>query len=170
MKIIVGLGNPEDQHSNTRHNAGFMTVDALATELGIKLENSSKLFSKVGKNDQYVLAQPQTYMNDSGKAVRAVLDFFKLNASDLMVVHDDLDIALGSYKIQQGTGPKSHNGLLSIYSALDTEDFTHVRIGIEDRDAGDRLSGKDYVLQPLSKEELQALQTTIAQVIEELLP
>lgn len=170
MKVIVGLGNPGEQYVRTRHNAGFMVLDKLADDLGIALENSPKMFAKVGKDEQYILVQPQTFMNDSGRAVWAVLSFFKLTLADLIVVHDDLDIAFGQYKIQQGVGPKAHNGLLSIYEALGSEDFLHVRIGVEGRTGDRSLPGKAYVLQEFSSEEQAEFPNVIRQVIQELLP
>lgn len=169
MKAIIGLGNPEEQHQRTRHNVGFRAIDVLAGRLGIALENSQKLFAEIGKNTNLVLAKPQTYMNESGKAVQAVLSFFKVPVENLVIIHDDLDIPLGSYKIQVATGPKIHNGLLSIYQALGTKDFTHVRIGVDSR-AGDKtLPGKNYVLQPFSDEEEAVLEKVIGEVTEKLL-
>jgi len=169
MKAIIGLGNPEEKYALTRHNVGFMVVDRFAEELGIVLENSPKLFARAGKNADYLLAQPQNYMNRSGQAVQAVLDFYKLSPADLTIIHDDLDIAFGTYKIQQATGPKAHNGLLSIYEALGTDQFTHVRIGVENRQLDNRLSGKDYVLQAFAPAEIETLQAVIGQVAKELL-
>lgn len=170
MKVIIGLGNPEDQHQKTRHNVGFRVVDVLAGQLDVSLTNSPKLFSLIGKNDDWLLAKPQTYMNNSGQAVQAILHFYKLSPQDLIVIHDDLDIPFGFFKIQKGTGPKAHNGLLSIYEALGSKDFIHVRIGVESREQERSMPGKNYVLSPFTDEEEDRLQTVISQVIQELLP
>ncbi|HEX9817549.1 MAG TPA: aminoacyl-tRNA hydrolase [Patescibacteria group bacterium] len=170
MKAIIGLGNPESEHQATRHNVGFQVVDALADQLGLTLTNNLKLLAQIGKNKSWLLAKPQTYMNQSGRAVQAILQFYKLSPKDLIVVHDDLDIPFGFYKIQQGTGPKNHNGLLSIYEQLGTKDFTHVRLGIEGRGVAKVMSGKNYVLTPFTDEEAYRLETVIGQVVKDLLP
>jgi PTH1 family peptidyl-tRNA hydrolase len=169
MKVIVGLGNPEEKFDGTRHNVGFHIVNRLAARLGITLNQSPKLFSMIGKNNDWLLIKPQTYMNESGKAVQAVLAFYKLTPQDLVVIHDDLDIELGKWKQQVGTGPKEHNGLLSIYEQLGTEDFTHLRIGIDSREGDRTLAGKDYVLHPFTLEESRKLGEVTGKVIESLL-
>jgi PTH1 family peptidyl-tRNA hydrolase len=126
------------------------------------------MFSEVAKNTEYILVKPQTFMNDSGKAVQAALHFFKVSPEDLIVVHDDLDIPFGSYKIQKGTGPKAHNGLTSIYLSLGDREFTHVRIGVDNRQGDKSVPPKNYVLQPFSKEEETVLQTVIENVAAQL--
>lgn len=107
-------------------------------------------------------------MNRSGQAVQATLHFFNLSSDQLYVVHDDLDIPLGSYKIQRGVGPKQHNGLLSLYEHLGTEDFWHVRIGVDGR-GGDRVVPSDhYVLQSFSLEEQDTITRVLTKVCSEL--
>ncbi|MCC6711185.1 MAG: aminoacyl-tRNA hydrolase [Candidatus Pacebacteria bacterium] len=170
MKLIVGLGNIGDNYAKTRHNVGFMVVDAFAHKLGLSFNKVPKLFAEMAKNQEYILFKPQTFMNDSGKAVRAVCDYFQLDpATDLTVIHDDLDIVFGESKFQQGTGPKIHNGLGSIYQHLGTKDFLHVRVGIDGR-AGDRsMPGSSYVLAVFNQEELLKLKTVTEQIVEKLL-
>jgi PTH1 family peptidyl-tRNA hydrolase len=133
------------------------------------LTNNPKLFAHVVKNNDWLLAKPQTYMNKSGQAVQAVLHYYKLEPADLIVIHDDLDIPFGFFKTQTGTGPKAHNGLLSIYEQLGTKDFTHVRVGIEGRLGKMDVPGKNYVLSPFTSEEAYLLETVIGQVVKELL-
>jgi PTH1 family peptidyl-tRNA hydrolase len=170
MKVIIGLGNPEEQYARTRHNVGFRVIDSLADKLGITLTHSPKLFSAVGKDASLILVKPQTYMNDSGRAVQAMMSFYKLSPGEITMVHDDLDIPLGIWKSQIGRGPKIHNGLLSIYQALDTKEFAHVRIGVDNR-AGDKaMPGKNYVLQPFSAQEEAVIQPVIEEVTKSLLP
>lgn len=170
MKLIVGLGNIGDKYQQTRHNVGFMVADLLAQKLALNFANSSKTFSLVAKNQDYILVKPQTFMNDSGKAVRAVCDYYQINpTAELIVVHDDLDIELGKIKRQQGVGPKIHNGLSSIYQHLGTADFMHLRIGIDGR-AGDRsMPGSSYVLANFTREEEPGIKAVIEQVAQELL-
>lgn len=170
MKLIVGLGNPGGEYVFTRHNAGFRVVDELAQQLDISFQTTPKMFAEVAKNTEYIVIKPQTFMNDSGKAVQAALHFFKLHPEDLTVIHDDLDIPFGSYKIQQGTGPKAHNGLTSIYASLGTREFNHIRVGVDGREADTAIPPKNYVLQPFSKEEEVVLKTVIEEIVVRLKP
>jgi PTH1 family peptidyl-tRNA hydrolase len=139
MNIVIGLGNPGSEYVGTRHNIGFEIVDGIAEELGVAFSSSKKTFSEIAKvGNSLLLVKPQTFMNHSGQAVRAVLDYYNVLASDgdysnVYVVHDDLDLALGTIKLQFGTGPKSHNGLLSMYEHLGTKQFWHARVGVDNR-------------------------------------
>ena len=152
MKLIVGLGNPGAKYKNTRHNAGFLVVDELA------------LRQAQGKN--IVLFKPQQFMNRSGVEVKKLIKKYPLDRNELYVIHDDLDIPLGKFKIHWGRGPKIHNGLQSIYDQLGSKDFWHVRIGIENRPATGYVgSGEDYVLQNWRPEEREAINLTIINVI-----
>lgn len=170
MKVIIGLGNIGEKYEKTRHNVGFMLVDYLVERLGINFNNSPKHFSLVAKNQEYILVKPQTFMNESGKAVRAICDYFNVNVEeDLIVVHDDLDIELGQFKRQQGTGPKVHNGLDSIYQHLGTKDFLHFRIGIDDRGGDRTIPGSNYVLSQFSQDESEKIKAVIEQIGQELL-
>lgn len=170
MKVIVGLGNIGKDYEKTRHNVGFMAVDFLAKELGLNFNNAAKNFAQMAKNQDFILVKPQTYMNESGKAVRSVCDYFNLDpAKDLIVIHDDLDIEVGQTKTQFGTGPKVHNGLSSIYQHLGNKDFTHVRIGVDGR-AGDRsIPGSNYVLAGFSRDETEKIKLVIEQLAQKLL-
>jgi len=165
MKVIIGLGNIGEKYDKTRHNVGFMTVDYLADKMGINFKKSPKLFSEVAKNLDFILVKPQTFMNESGRAVRAICDYFQVNIEeDLIVVHDDLDIEVGSFKKQQGTGPKVHNGLDSIYQYLGEKNFFHWRIGVDGRNGDRKIPGSNYVLSPFTQEEEETIKTVIEQV------
>lgn len=174
MKVIIGLGNPGKEYQYTRHNLGFMVLDRLAQEVGHTFTNSPKLHSETCKFADVLLCKPQTFMNTSGVAVRALLEYYKLMESEgkldaLYVVHDDLDLSLGTYKIQFGTGPKGHNGLLSIYEHVHTSQFWHVRGGVDNR--GDNRSSivpSDYVLETFRKEEEPIIADEIAAIVAEL--
>jgi len=148
MELIVGLGNPGQKYKNNRHNVGFMIVDELA-----KLN-----LPGVG------LFKPQKFMNKSGQEVKRWLKNRKGRTLPVLyVVHDDLDIPLGKFKIQFGKGPKVHNGLQSIYEQLGTKDFWHIRIGIDgDRDGK---SGEDFVLGNWRPEEREVINLTIINII-----
>jgi peptidyl-tRNA hydrolase, PTH1 family len=176
MTIIVGLGNPGDQYRNTRHNIGFMIVDKLAKRMGApQFSSKTKLHGELTKQGETVFVKPTTFMNDSGRTVRAVLEYYtdwqikNLPLHNLFVVHDDLDIPLGSYKVQLGIGPKQHNGLLSIYEHLGTEEFWHVRVGVDGR-GGDRSMPPDrYVLQQPPVAEQAQLTAVTDQIVNNLL-
>jgi peptidyl-tRNA hydrolase, PTH1 family len=135
MRLIVGLGNPGERYKNTRHNVGFIVLDKLVQELGFEGWELSKKNQSLIINNQplYIYAKPQTFMNESGRAVSKLSTYYKLQPTDLHVIHDDLDIKLGEYKIQYGKGPKVHGGLNSIEEKLGTKEFWRVRIGIENR-------------------------------------
>jgi PTH1 family peptidyl-tRNA hydrolase len=177
MKIYVGLGNPGEKYQKTRHNAGFMFIDAIAEELGLSFKFEKKFNSELAvKRDDLFLLKPQTFMNNSGQALRAFLDYLKIDLQnslsgpeDLIVVHDDLDLELGTYKLQKAVGPKEHNGLQSIYQHLGTKDFWHLRLGIDSRKGSRNVPPADYVLQTMSPTEDQLLHKTIKMLLQELL-
>ena len=120
MKLLVGLGNPGERYQLSRHNAGFMFIDYLAEKLKLDepLAEKEKFKSVVGRKRDWWLAKPTTYMNQSGEAVGNLVNFYKVKLDDLVVIHDDLDLLLGSWKLQQGVGPKIHNGLTSVETSL----------------------------------------------------
>ena len=133
MKLIVGLGNPGKEYENTRHNTGFMVLDRLSEKLNIEMTQSKfkGLYGKGKyKGEDVILLKPQTYMNLSGESVRQVMDFFKINQEDILVIYDDLDINPGIIKIRKKGGPGTHNGMKSVVSRLNSEDFPRVRVGI----------------------------------------
>ncbi len=133
MKLIVGLGNPGGEYESTRHNIGFMVVDHLARELGTmaltweKDEKKNVLTARVG---DVLLVKPQTFMNKSGYAVAALVNFYKLTPSDIWVIHDDIDLPLGKIRIREGGSSAGHNGVASIIQELSTDAFLRFRMGI----------------------------------------
>lgn len=168
MKIIVGLGNPGKEYALTRHNAGFMLVDKLAKDGEFKYDK--KFEADICKVDNLMLVKPQTFMNESGRSVRKVLDYFGLSNDDLVLIHDDLDLGLGDFKVQRGVGPKVHNGVSSIEKYLGTGDFWRARLGVDNRSGlGYEVSGADFVLQKMSKEEQENLDEGIRKAIKEMI-
>lgn len=168
MHLIVGLGNPGKEYEKTRHNVGFLCIEHLVTslqapQLTLHKKTNALVSSTTYNGEKIILAQPQTFMNTSGESVSALLHFYKLTSAQLIVIHDDLDIAFGAWKIQQGRGPKVHNGLISIEQALKTSDFKRLRIGVDGRDPEKPWKGGDYVLAELTQNELEELQTRIFQ-------
>ena len=158
MKIIVvGLGNPGKKYERTRHNAGFVAVEELARHLRIDV-SQEKCQSLIGRGRfetaQIVLVKPQTYMNESGRAVVALLQDFYASSGDLIVIHDELDLPLGTVRIKTGGGHGGHNGLRSIIESLGTSDFVRVRMGIGRPAQG--MDSADYVLSPFLPDEQKA--------------
>lgn len=178
--LLMGLGNPGSKYQLNRHNAGFTFLDWVLSEnkdtaSAWKFDKYSD--SEIAKillttNDQKlttVLAKPQTFMNRSGRSVHKLMSASNLEQPTLIVVHDDLDIRLGNFKIQKGVGPKVHNGLESIESSLKTKDFWRIRIGIDNRDSDYEGSGEGYVLSNFEKDEEKLLQSIFPAILQRLL-
>lgn len=163
MKLIVGLGNPGEQYQLSRHNAGFITIDYLARQYDVSLKKQRfDALSGKGKigNEAVLLAKPQTYMNLSGIALEKLFSYFKIAVEDLIVIHDDLDLAFQTIRLKAGGGDGGHKGLISIASHLGSSDFLRVRIGIGKPIR--KTMVERYVLSPFSEEELVALPRVVA--------
>lgn len=135
MKIIAGLGNPGSEYAATKHNVGFMLIDALADKLNVSAsewqEKNDALIAKVRIGTESVLlVKPLTYMNESGRAIAPLMNFYKLAATDLIVVHDDMDIPTGTIRLRKKGSAGGHNGIKSILAHVGDENFSRVRIGI----------------------------------------
>jgi len=167
MKIIVGLGNPGRKYERTRHNAGFLALDELAGILRAEI-TQEKHHALIGRArlgpEEAILAKPQTYMNESGRAVAAILRSAYAEASDLIVLHDELDLALGTVRVKTGGGHGGHNGLRSIIEHIGTADFVRVRIGIGRPEPG--IAPADYVLSPFLADERQSVPEIMARAAE----
>ena len=163
MKIIIGLGNPGRKYERTRHNAGFMAIDELARSLRFDL-SQEKYHALVGRGRigdiETLLAKPQTFMNESGRSVGAILRYTYASPADLVVVHDELDLPLGAVRVKNGGGHGGHNGLRSLIEHLGTADFVRVRIGVGRPDPG--RDAADYVLSPFSADEREAAAGSVA--------
>ncbi len=159
MKLIVGLGNIGKEYENTRHNMGFMLVDRYLEYKNIPLKFKEKFNAMYVEttinNEKVIFIKPTTYMNNSGLAVRAFLDFYKLNVQDILVISDDLDLDLGKFRLRRNGSSGGHNGLKSIISHLGTDDFKRLRIGI----SNDKDDVINYVLSKFSKRELNEIDT-----------
>ena len=166
MKIIAGLGNPGLQYAKTKHNVGFMLLDALAQHLGASpwKEAFTSLISEVRIDGEKIfLVKPQTYMNESGAAIGPMLTYYKVGLEDLIVVHDDMDIPAGMIRIRKKGGSGGHNGIKSIIAHVGGENFPRIRIGI-----GRPLSGWsviDHVLAPFSSEDIPHIRTAIEMLL-----
>ncbi len=165
--LIVGLGNPGRKYQNTRHNAGFLLLNALAKEMGItfsRLQSKALVTHGLLEGQKVILAKPQTYMNLSGEAVGALMKFYKLPPEALLVVYDDVDLPFGALRMRPKGGAGGHKGMASIIQHLGTQNFPRLRIGI-DRPPG-RTDAAAYVLQDFSADELEALSETLGRGIQ----
>ncbi len=167
MKLIVGLGNPGEEHRRNRHNAGFVFVDRLAVELGdgagwMEKKKWGGWVNEVA--DNLLLLKPGKYMNESGVVVQRVIDYFKIELAEVWVVHDDLDLRLGSWKMQRGVGPKVHNGVSSVERSIGKE-FWRVRLGVDSRDGDRGVSGEDYVLANFSEGEQELFVKEVGEAV-----
>lgn len=167
MHLIVGLGNPGEEYADTRHNAGFRTVDLLGEELGARYWKSEcgSLCAHVTADDRdIILAKPQSFMNCSGGPVSQLLRAYDVPADHLIVIHDELDIPAGSIRVKFGGGHAGHNGLRSLCDKTQTRDWYRVRVGIG-RPPG-RMDVADYVLRSPRGEEAEALAVAEARAAE----
>jgi PTH1 family peptidyl-tRNA hydrolase len=173
IALIVGLGNPGPGYAGNRHNAGFMVVDELARRVGGRFtaqKTGADVLEARLAGRRVVLARPRSFMNVSGPAVAATARYFKIPPTDVIVVHDDLDLDFGVLKLKRGGGEGGHNGLRSVSACLGTRDYLRVRFGIG-RPPG-RMDPADYVLRdfpPVQCEELALLVDRCADVVEQLL-
>ena len=153
MYLIAGLGNPTKKYEGTRHNVGFETVDIIADSQGIAL-SSNKHKAVYGQGfiggEKVILAKPQTFMNLSGEAIRALVDFYKIEPDHVLIISDDIDLPLGQLRIRQKGSAGGHNGLKNIIAHLGSQDFPRIKIGIGSKPEGWDLA--DYVLSKYSKE------------------
>jgi PTH1 family peptidyl-tRNA hydrolase len=158
VKLIVGLGNPGPQYLLSRHNTGFLVVDALAREENINIK-TARFDSLLGRGSissvPAILAKPQTFMNLSGIAVGKLVRFFKIDIDDVIVIHDDLDLSFNDVRVKMGGGNAGHKGLRSVINHLASSDFVRVRMGIGK--PSDKEMVEDYVLERYSEGELKLL-------------
>ncbi|NJM96732.1 MAG: aminoacyl-tRNA hydrolase [Phormidesmis sp. RL_2_1] len=172
-RLIVGLGNPGTKYDRTRHNIGFEVVDALAKSYpGVAMVANKRFQGEVGEfrmgTERVVLLKPTTYMNNSGQAVRAVLDWYKLDSASVLVVYDDMDLPTGRLRIRLAGGAGGHNGMKSIISHLGTKEFPRLRLGIGSTDKGD---GRDravvsHVLGRFAPEDRKIINAVIPMAVD----
>ena len=163
--LIVGLGNPGAEYVKTRHNVGFMAVDALAGDVVTWKSEKNALTARMDFDGRRViLAKPQTYMNNSGTAVLALMTFYKVPLENLIVIHDDMDIAVGNLREKVGGGSAGHNGIKSIDANVG-RDYRRIRIGINHpRDFDLKIDAADWVLGRFTDEELKKINIVISEI------
>lgn len=180
MKIIVGLGNPGQEYTDTPHNLGFAALDALAGALNFNFQFEKKFNAEIGKahigSEETIFVKPQTFMNLSGDAILAVMNFYKtletLKAekpeehgftSTLLVIHDDIDLPLGTLRLSYGVGPAGHKGVISTIERLGTKNFARLRLGINPGvEALGKMPIENYVLKKFTPEEKQSVEKNLA--------
>ncbi len=163
MKLIVGLGNPDDKYKNTFHNLGFMCVDAAAEKLGLDF-NKQKCRAiiaegKIGR-EKVILAKPQTYMNLSGESVRELISFFKIDLSDVIVIYDDFDLNSGFIRIRENGSAGTHNGMRSIIQEISSTNFPRIRVGFKP-DGGTQIPLLNLVLSSISEKDKPIFERSI---------
>lgn len=170
MKLVVGLGNPGRKYEATRHNAGFWWVDEVARAAGAAFRRDAGFHGEIARvpRSELWLLKPETYMNESGRAVAAFANFYRIAPEDILVAHDELDLPPGGVKLKFGGGLSGHNGLRDVAPALGTQDFWRLRIGIgHPRDlAANEQDVVDYVLHAPRAEERKAIAQAIDQARE----
>lgn len=167
MKLITGLGNIGDKYCFTRHNAGFMVVDKIALENNLSFKQDSKLKCFITKlrqaDEDVIIIKPTTFMNLSGEAVRAVMDYYKIKTEDILVVYDDIALDLGKIRFRANGSNGGHNGIKSIIKHIGTNKFDRLKIGIGPQPP---IPSENYVLQNFPKEHQQALKDVLNTSVE----
>ncbi|MDE2311461.1 MAG: aminoacyl-tRNA hydrolase [Patescibacteria group bacterium] len=168
MKLVVGLGNPGEKYKNTRHNAGFLAIDYILNDgdgfmtAKPSKEFKSELWTWQQDGAKTLFLKPQTYMNDSGQALKVICNFYKLDlARDLLVIHDEVDLPFGDIRISLDSSAAGHNGVQSIINELGGKNFQRLRIGIETRASRSELPTDAFVLQNFTDDELKQLHDKI---------
>lgn len=170
---LSDFGNPGTEYEKTRHNVGFKAIDEISKNLKISM-SKNKFDAIIGEGfcgtEKIMLVKPQTYMNLSGTSIKQIVDFYKLDLSNLVVIYDDIDIPLGKIKIKPNGSSGTHNGMRNIVAMLSSEEFTRIRIGTDKPKFNMNLA--DYVLMNMTKEEEQVLEPAIinaAKAVEQII-
>lgn len=162
MKMIVGLGNPGEEYSLTRHNVGFMVIDSYAKKNNISdfKQKFNGLYTKVYQNNEYfILLKPLSYMNLSGTVIKKFASFYKIKHEDILVIHDDMDLPVGKIKIKYKGSSGGHNGIKNIIENLKTEEFPRFKIGIS---KDENINSKDYVISKFNAQDLEKITKILA--------
>lgn len=171
MKLIIGLGNPGEKYKKTRHNSGFIIIDELRNDWAFPdFEFSQKFEAEISEGnrdgEKIILVRPQTFMNNSGEAIQKILSFYKLNPEDITVIHDDLDINFGEFRISADSSAAGHNGVQDIIDKIGTQKFRRIRIGIEGEEKRKTrtVPGDVFVLQNFSEEEIEIVKNLAKEI------
>lgn len=166
-KLIIGLGNPGKKYANTRHNIGFMCLDAFAKKNGLVFKLDKKMNGEIAEimteGNKTVFLKPSTYMNLSGDAVSKVMQYYKIALEDILVIYDDLDLNTGRFRLREKGSAGGHNGMKSIIGHVKSQEFKRLRIGISKRSERDTI---DHVLGQFGKDELKDIDIAIEHAID----
>jgi len=165
MKLIVGLGNKGKEYNNTRHNIGFMVIDKYVSEKKLpefKEKFGGLYIDTIINNEKVIFLKPQKYINLSGEVIRMYLDFYKIDINDLLIINDDLDLEIGTFKIKTQGGSAGHNGLKNIEMHLKTKEYKRIKIGISNNKL---IETKDYVLGKISSDDLTKINEVLKTMI-----
>ena len=169
MKLILGLGNVGEKYLFTRHNVGFMVLDRLAVRENFSFREEKKLKSFIAKvrldGEEFLLVKPTTFMNLSGEALRAVIDYYKIDVKDILVIYDDLSLELGRIRFRASGSDGGHNGIKSIIKNLGTKEFARLKIGIGPQP---NLPSEVYVLQKFTEDDLKLLKPALDKSVESI--
>ena len=167
MKLIIGLGNPGDKYQDTWHNVGFLAIDYYlktnGTDAKSKKKFSSEIYEIANPGEKLILAKPQAFMNNSGKAVADLANFFKIKPNDIWVIHDDIDLPLGKIRISQNATAAGHKGVQSIIDNLGSQEFVRFRIGIHPQTES-KTPTEDYVLQKIGKDASIVIEKALEEI------
>lgn len=158
MKLIAGLGNIGDKYCFTRHNAGFMVLDKLALDNNFSFREESKLKCFLAKSNDIIYIKPTTFMNLSGEAVRAVMDYYKIDIKDILIVYDDIALDIGRIRFRANGSDGGHNGIKSIIKHVGTKEFDRLKVGIGPQP---NIPSENYVLQNFPKDQLETLKDVL---------
>lgn len=165
MKLIAGLGNIGEKYCFTRHNAGFMVLDKWAVDDDLSFKEDKKLKCFIAKNNELIFIKPATFMNLSGEALRKVIDYYKIDIKDILIVYDDISIDLGKIRFRANGSDGGHNGIKSIIKHLGTDKFDRLKIGIGPQPA---IPSEYFVLQNFSGDDLEILKNVLKKSIESI--
>lgn len=167
MKLIIGLGNVGEKYHLTRHNIGFIVLDEYASKTNIQFKYDSKLEAFVGetriKGEKVILAKPTTYVNLSGNAVIKLMNYYKVELEDILVIYDDIDLSLGYIRVRETNGHGGHNGIKDLINHLKTKDFKRIRIGIGNNS---NIPLDQHVLGKFSKVEIEKIKPAVLEAME----
>lgn len=163
MKLLIGLGNPGREYQNNRHNIGFQVLDQLARDF--KLEKKFK--AEIFKGDNFLLSKPQTFMNNSGQAVASIKTFYKIKPENIIVIHDDIDLPIGTIRISQGSTSGGNKGVESIIKEIGSKNFIRLRVGVANAQRA-KIPADKFVLQNFSPADKKILKAIMPQILEAL--
>ncbi|MBU2575986.1 aminoacyl-tRNA hydrolase [Patescibacteria group bacterium] len=167
MKLIIGLGNPGEEHEKQRHNTGFHAVDMLADKKSFKQDdkfNALVVEEKIGKT-KVILAKPQTFMNKSGDAVGKIARYYKIKKEDILIIYDDIDLLIGTLRLRPDGSSGGHQGMQSVLKALRAESVARLKIGIAEKKAGkQRVSSEDYILKSPTKDGEKIIKKSLKKI------